>query len=379
MFSTDDHRHMSRALQLAGNGLFTTQPNPRVGCLLVRNNRVVGEGWHQYAGGPHAEIVALRKSGVHAEGATAYVTLEPCAHAGKTPPCVDSLVQQHVTRVVVAMPDPNPLVNGTGIERLRAAGIQVDVGLMEDQARALNPGFIQRMTRQRPYIRLKSAISLDGRTALADGSSYWITGENSRIDVQRFRARSSAIMTGIDTVLTDDPAMTVRLESLAIGGDLAEEIIPHISQPLRIVLDSRLRMPPQARMLQLPGDVLIVTTCVDSDKQRALASDHVEVVCLPADARGKPNLNDLMSILAAGEINELMVESGSRLAGALLSAKLVDEIVLYIAPCLLGSDAKGLINIPALADMQSKFNLDILDLRPIDNDIRIIAKPAYQN
>lgn len=370
---------MARALQLAARGLYTTHPNPRVGCVLVRNKRLIAEGWHEYPGGPHAEIVALEKTGVEAEGATAYVTLEPCAHQGKTPPCAEALIAHRLARVVVAMQDPNPLVNGAGIQRLREAGIQVDCGLMAGEAAALNPGFVMRMLSQRPYIRLKQGVSLDGGTALANGRSQWISGENSRIDVHRLRARSSAIMTGVDTVLSDNPAMTVRLESLAVMGELETDGGSRIKQPLRIIIDSNLRTPPDARILKLPGDVLIVTVNEDPASQARLRSDHVEVVCLPADEKGKPDLHDLMSILAEGQINELLVECGARLAGALLARRLVDEIVLYMAPCLLGSGARGLFDIPPLADMRERIELDIQEIRAIDRDIRIVARPLFRD
>jgi diaminohydroxyphosphoribosylaminopyrimidine deaminase / 5-amino-6-(5-phosphoribosylamino)uracil reductase len=377
MFDALDHQYMARALQLAARGLYTAHPNPRVGCVLVRNKRPLAEGWHEYAGGPHAEVVALQKAGVEAEGATAYVTLEPCAHQGKTPPCVEALIAHRLSRVVVAMEDPNPLVNGDGIRRLREAGIQVDVGLMTEQAVALNPGFIMRMRSQRPYIRLKQGVSLDGGTALANGKSRWISGENSRIDVHRLRARSSAIMTGIDTVLNDNPAMTVRLESLAVMGELETDGGSRIKQPLRIIIDSDLRIPPDARVLKLPGDILIVTVSDDPGTQARLRSDHVEVVCLPPDEQGKPDLRDLMSVLAAGQINELLVECGARLAGALLTRRLVDEIVLYVAPCLLGSSARGLFDIPPLNDMWERIELDIQEVRPFDRDLRIVARPVF--
>jgi diaminohydroxyphosphoribosylaminopyrimidine deaminase/5-amino-6-(5-phosphoribosylamino)uracil reductase len=379
MFDALDHQYMARALQLAARGLYTTQPNPRVGCILVRNKRVVAEGWHAYAGGPHAEVVALEKAGIDAEGATAYVTLEPCSHQGKTAPCVDALITQGLARVVVAMEDPNPLVNGGGIQRLREAGIQVDVGLMAAQAAALNPGFIKRMQVQRPFIRLKQGISLDGGTALTNGVSQWISGENSRIDVHRLRARSSAILTGVDTVLNDNPAMTVRLESLAVLGELETESSSRIKQPLRIIIDSNLRTPPDARVLKLPGDILIVTVSDDPAKRAVLTSDHVEVVRLPPDEQGKPDLHDLMSILAAGQVNELLVECGGRLAGALLTRRLVDEIVLYVAPCLLGSSARGLFDISPLNDMRERIELEIQEIRPIDRDLRIVARPVFKD
>lgn len=372
---------MARALQLAERGLYTADPNPRVGCVLVSGDVILGEGWHRRAGGPHAEIEALnqaRQEGRSVQGCSAYITLEPCSHHGKTPPCVETLIQAGVARVVVAMQDPNPRVNGSGLERLRQAGIETQVGLMETHARALNPGFVSRMVRGRPYIRLKLAMSLDGRTALRSGESRWITSEYARLDVQRWRARSSAVMTGINTVLADDPSLTVRPEGLSADG-LQTSAPVELLQPLRVVLDSKLKIPLNARLLKLPGDLLIVTTVDDEVKRDVLISEHVEIVTLPADKAGRPQLGDVMSMLADGQINEVLVECGSILAGALLSAQLVDEIILYIAPCILGDSAKGLFNIPMLSSIKARLPLNIEEIRPIGPDFRVIAKPIFGN
>lgn len=377
MFNADDHRHMARALQLAAKGLYTTAPNPRVGCVIVRDGAVVGEGWHERAGQAHAEVLALEQAGGKARGASAYITLEPCAHSGRTAPCTEALIEAGIARVVCAMQDPNPLVDGGGIERLGAAGVEVQTGLLAGEAEALNPGFCSRMRRGRPYVRVKMAASLDGRTALNSGESQWITGESARLDVQRWRARSSAIMTGIGTVLADDPSLSLRLEGLALSGDLEPGHSDAIRQPLRIVLDSRFRMPLNARLLELPGDVLIVTAMDDPAKREALAGEHVEVITLPCDARGCPALGDLMQVLAKAEINEVLVEGGHNLAGALLNEQLVDEIVLYLAPALLGSNAMGLFALPELTSLQSKTPLRFTDVRMVDADLRILAQPVY--
>lgn len=367
---------MARALHLAARGLYTTDPNPRVGCVLASDD-ILGEGWHRRAGGPHAEIEALnqaREAGRPLQGATVYITLEPCCHHGKTPPCVDALIEAGVGRVVVAMQDPNPQVNGKGLERLQQVGVEVQVGLMEAQARALNPGFISRTVRKRPYVRLKQAISLDGRTALASGESRWISSEHARRDVQHWRARSSAIMTGINTVLADDPSLTVRLDNLA-SGEPQVSAAEEIRQPLRVVLDSQFKIPLTACLLKSPGDVLIVTSLDDQVKRDILVNEHVEIVTLPADRKGRPDPVDVMSVLAEGQINEVLVECGSILAGALLSAQLVDEIILYVAPCILGDSARGLFNIPVLSSMKARLPLNIEEIRPVGPDFRIIAKP----
>lgn len=361
-----DRQFMQRALRLAQKGLYTTEPNPRVGCVLVKDGYVVGEGWHQRAGQGHAEVLALKQAGDNAKGATAYVTLEPCSHTGKTPPCAEALVQAKVSRVVVAMQDPNPLVAGQGLKRLQDAGIKVESGLMETQARALNPGFIKRMETGLPYVRLKMAMSLDGHTAMASGESQWITGAAARKDVQLLRARSSAVLTGVGTVLADDPSMNVRVssEDLGIEGD--------VRQPLRVVLDSALRFPAKAKMLAVKGDVLIMTT--PTAKQADASNYQLERV---AEKNGRVDLHAVLKSLADKEINEVHVEAGAILNGAFLQQQLVDEIVVYMAPHIMGNEARGLFALPGLSEMKDKISLNIQDVRMFAKDIRITAKPVY--
>lgn len=356
--SADDARFMARALELARRGLNTTDPNPRVGCVLVRAGNVVGEGYHARAGEPHAEVHALAAAGTNAHGATAYVTLEPCCHHGRTPPCSQALIKAGVRRVVAAMRDPNPAVSGKGIEELERHGIAVYVGLMESEAEALNPGFVSRMKHGRPYVRVKLAASLDGRTALAGGESKWITGEAARLDVQRWRARSSAILTGVGTVLADNPRMNVREPAAA-------------RQPLRVVLDSQWRTPPGCQMLHTPGATLIVGTRNDADRTGALRKAGAEVVVLPQSP--KVDLKGLMQLLAAREINEVLVESGATLVGALLRANLVDELIVYYAPHLLGSDARGMFSLPPLVQMSDRIKLNVIDVRAVGEDWRLRA------
>lgn len=368
-FSADDHRHMSRALQLAEQGLYTTDPNPRVGCVLVRDGMIVGEGAHLKAGEPHAEVHALRAAGDQAAGATAYVTLEPCSHHGRTPPCADALVKAGVGRVVAAMQDPNPLVAGQGLARIAAAGIMTDSGLLEAQARQLNPGFISRMERGRPFVRLKLASSLDGRTAMQSGESQWITGAAARADVQRLRARSSAVVTGVDTVLKDDAALTVRAGELGLSPERAEQAAAR--QPLRVVLDSQLRLPTGARLLGLPGTVLIVTALEPTHpRATALTEKGVRILSLPG-AGGRVDLNALMTLLAADyQCNELLLECGATLAGAALQAGVVDELVLYMATTLLGSSARPLLDLP-LEHMAQQQRLKLIDSRMLGDDLRL--------
>lgn len=362
--STDGHKHMAHALQLAAQGLYTADPNPRVGCVMVRDGEVVGTGWHLRAGEPHAEVHALREAGERARGATAYVTLEPCCHHGRTPPCSDALIQSGVARVVAAMEDPNPLVAGQGLAKIRQAGIAVESGLLRQQAEALNPGFIMRMRHGRPYVRCKLAMSVDGRTAMASGESKWITGEAARLDVQRLRARSSAVMTGIGTVLADDPALNVRVD---FGQGLR--------QPLRVVVDPRLSMPETAHMLGLPGRTLILTCADDPDAESRLNQAGAEVLRLPARGDGV-DLHAVMRHLAELHINEVLLETGATLSGAMLAAGLIDELVLYVAPHIMGSGARGLFNLPGLERMEQRIELDILDIRAVGRDWRITAKVA---
>ncbi|HXH02301.1 MAG TPA: bifunctional diaminohydroxyphosphoribosylaminopyrimidine deaminase/5-amino-6-(5-phosphoribosylamino)uracil reductase RibD [Candidatus Competibacteraceae bacterium] len=361
MADSCDHQYMAHALRLAARGLYTTDPNPRVGCVLVRHGEIVGEGWHERAGQPHAEIHALGMAGERARGATAYITLEPCCHHGRTPPCTDALLAAGVARVVAAMEDPNPQVGGQGLAQLRAAGVAVECGVLEAQARALNPGFISRMARGRPWVRVKLAMSLDGRTALGNGDSRWITSEEARTDVQRLRARAGAILTGVNTVLVDDPALNVRLPGVQ-------------RQPLRVILDSRLRTPPAARTLRLPGQVLILTAEADERRWQPLLAAGAQVARVDA-ADGGLDLAQVLTLLARREVNELHVECGSILAGALLSAGLLDELVVYLAPLLLGHAGRGLFHLPAIERMEQRRLLVIDGLRPVGRDWRITARP----
>lgn len=358
-FSADDHRHMARALRLAARGLATTTPNPRVGCVIVRAGEVIAEGWHRKAGEPHAEALALQMAGPGAQGATVYVSLEPCSHHGRTPPCADALIAAGVARVVAAMEDPNPRVAGEGIRRLRAAGIAVDVGLLEEEARELNVGFVSRMTRGRPWIRVKIAASLDGKTALANGVSQWITGASARRDGHRWRARSCAVMTGIGTLKDDDPRLTVR-------------DVPAERQPLRVVVDSRLRIGLDARILE-GGGVVVATATNDPAKARALEGAGAEVWVLP-DANGKVELAALARQLGHRGMNEVLVEAGINLHSALLAADVVDELVVYLAPHLLGDAGRGMIRLPGIERMDERVELEVRDSRSFGPDLRLIAR-----
>ncbi len=357
-----DEQHMRHALGLAALGLHTTAPNPRVGCVLVRDGRVVGEGWHERAGGPHAEVRALQSAGAAARGATAFVSLEPCAAQGRTPPCTDALVAAGVTRVVYAADDPNPKMRG-GAAALRGAGLEVAGGLLADEARELNIGFFSRHERGRPWVRLKLGASLDGRTALADGSSQWITGEAARTDAQLYRARSSVILTGAGTVLKDDPSLNVRIEGAS-------------RQPLRAVLDTRLRVPPTARMYTLDGSATVFTASTDEARIGALRQAGVQVEKVAASGAGELDLPAIMARLAALQANEVWVEAGARLAGALLTAQLADELVLYIAPCMLGPQALPLAELPALRQLSARLQMRYLSAEFIGLDLRIIARPV---
>lgn len=349
---------MARALQLAARGLYTTSPNPRVGCVIVKGGRIVGEGWHQRAGTPHAEIHALHAAGEAARGATVYVTLEPCSHHGRTPPCAEALINAGVARVVAAMSDPNPLVAGGGISMLTLAGIQAEVGLMESEARALNPGFVSRMTRQRPWVRLKTASTLDGKTALANGASQWITGDAARADVQRLRARACAVLTGSGTVLADDPRMNVR--DIDIG-----------RQPLRVVIDSALRTPADAAILP----ALIACHEADPDRCSALERGGADVIVLPG-ANGRVDLAALLTLLAQRGVNELHVEAGAALNGALLAAGLVDEWVAYVAPMAVGDVAHGLFATPPLSTLADAARFKLADARQLGGDLRLTLLPS---
>jgi diaminohydroxyphosphoribosylaminopyrimidine deaminase / 5-amino-6-(5-phosphoribosylamino)uracil reductase len=350
---------MARALQLAGRGLYSTSPNPRVGCVIVDGQGVAGEGWHEKAGRPHAEVNALAAAGARARGGTAYVSLEPCAHHGRTAPCTGALIRAGVARVVAALEDPNPEVAGKGLAQLAQSRIEVACGLLAEEARELNVGFVSRMMRGRPWVRMKIAASLDGRTALADGRSRWITDEASRRDGHRWRARACAVLTGIGTVRDDDPQLTVR----EVETD---------RQPLRVVADARMELPDSARILA-GGAVLVAAAREDRAGRARLEARGAEVIVLP-DAAGKVDLAALMAELARRGVNELHVEAGCRLNGSLVRAGLVDELVLYLAPALIGDTARGMFALPGLEDLAARRRLAIRDTRPVGPDLRIIAR-----
>nr|VFJ96757.1 MAG: diaminohydroxyphosphoribosylaminopyrimidine deaminase [Candidatus Kentron sp. LFY] len=369
--SVVDRRFMARALQLARRGLDTTDPNPRVGCVLVREGNIVGEGWHEYAGAPHAERNALAQAGESAFSATAYVTLEPCCHFGRTAPCTEALVAAGVARVVGAMPDPNSLVAGQGFAALSRAGVAVETGVLAAEAALLNPGFIMRMERGRPFVRCKLAMSLDGRTAMSSGESQWITGPAARRDVQRLRARSSAVMTGIGTVLADNPSLTVRPEQF--GAATARR---PLRQPIRVVLDPGLATPPQATILQSSiAPITLIAALGHHSERRAeiMRRTGAKVVALPG-GRDFVDLFRVMEYLAAEEINEVLLESGARLAGAMLRAGLLDELIVYVAPTIMGSGARALFELPEIGRMSQRYQLKIAELRAVGRDWRITAR-----
>jgi len=388
MFSAADSRWMAEALRLAERGLYTTSPNPRVGCVLVKDEVLLGSGWHRVAGEPHAEVYALREAGEQAKGATAYVTLEPCSHHGRTPPCAAALIEAGVARVVVAVTDANPLVAGKGIASLRAAGVEVECGLMEAAARELNAGFFARMSRGLPLVRSKVGMSLDGRSALANGVSQWITGPAARLDVQHWRARSCAVLTGINTILSDDAQLNVRelmgspplTAEGSLQGSGAHTGVPlagerggreGFRQPLRVVLDSNLRMPLDAKILQ--GGVLIYSALRDARKISQLQDAGAIVVVLP-HSNGRVDLPAMLRDLAQRGCNEVLLEAGAVLNGALLSAGLVDELLLYIAPQLLGDKARGIAALGELTQLDQRVNLQWKDVRQVGDDLRITVK-----
>jgi diaminohydroxyphosphoribosylaminopyrimidine deaminase/5-amino-6-(5-phosphoribosylamino)uracil reductase len=363
-WSDADRVAMARALLLAERGLYTTDPNPRVGCVLTHGGIVVGEGAHERAGGPHAETIALEAAGTRARGATAYVSLEPCDHHGRTPPCTDALIDAGVARVVFALRDPDPRVCGNGEERLRAAGLEVQSGLMAEAAADLNVGFVSRMQRGRPHVRVKLAMSLDGRTGLSNGQSHWITSEAARADVQRFRARSSAVLSGIGTILADDPLLTVRLP----GCD---------RQPWRVVLDSGLRMPADARVIDQGGRVLLLAARDDATRRESLEARGVAVEVLAAGAGGL-SLAAVLERLAELQMNEVWVEAGATLAGSFIREGLCDELVLYVAPSLLGNGARPLLDLPEVASLERRLQLEFTDFRMVGPDLRLIARPRAE-
>ena len=359
MLTAADHEFMGQALELGGRGLYTTTPNPRVGCVIVGNGAVVGAGWHEKAGMPHAEVLALKAAGGRSRGATLYVNLEPCSHHGRTPPCVDAIIEAGIKRVVAAMRDPNPKVAGAGFAKLRAAGIAVEQGPREDEARELNIGFVARMTRGRPWMRMKVAASLDGRTALANGKSQWITGEAARADGHRWRARACAILTGFGTVRDDDPRLTVR------GVDTPR-------QPLKIVVDSKFETSPSARLLK-EGKTLVVGAVNDAGRIAALKGAGAEIAIVPNDG-GKVELFKLMEELARRELNEIHVEAGTKLNGSLLQAGVVDELLVYLAPSVIGDSGRGMFSLPELTELSRIRGLKTHEVERIGEDIRIVAR-----
>ncbi len=371
-----DATYMARALYLARKGLYTTDPNPRVGCVLVKNGNIIGEGWHKQAGLPHAEVEALNNTIEDTNGATAYVTLEPCSHHGRTPPCCETLVKAGIKRVVAAMQDPNPKVAGNGFDYLKSAGLEVSRGILEEDARALNRGFIMRMTQNRPFVRSKLAMSLDGRTAMASGESQWITSPEARADVHKLRAESSAILTGINTVLADNASLSARID---------KEIV----QPIRVVLDSSLKMPANAKMLGLTGRTIILTckhlntvrpelvpqalsSVVEghADKLQELQNAGAEVYQLP-EKQGRLDLAEVMKFLAGQEVNEVLVEAGAVLNGALLTENLVDEWIIYMAPKILGDQGRGLFTLPELDKLSDSKEMKFKEIRQIGNDLNL--------
>lgn len=363
MFSDEDRDYMSRAMALAERGMYTTGSNPRVGCVLVKDGVVIGEGWTQPVGEAHAEVEALNNCEVSPVGATAYVTLEPCSHHGRTPPCADALIEKEISRVVVSSVDPNPLVGGSGIDRLRDAGIEVDVGLLDTENQALNCGFFSRMKRGRPWVRLKLAASLDGRTALASGDSYWITSEAARADVQLWRARANCILTGVGTIIADDPRMTVRLPQ-------ERWTIEHGRQPLLAVVDSSLRTPTNARIFDRDGKVVIYSNTNKNMHDKCEVNYHLN----PTES-GNVSLPGVLRDLAQREINEVHVEGGANVSASLLSENLIDELIVYIAPNLLGSDARAMFEFTGLEDMAERPEFEFTDVSRVGPDVRLTLRP----
>ncbi|QTF09520.1 bifunctional diaminohydroxyphosphoribosylaminopyrimidine deaminase/5-amino-6-(5-phosphoribosylamino)uracil reductase RibD [Brenneria izadpanahii] len=366
---SQDERYMARALELARRGRFTTAPNPNVGCVIVKDGEIVGEGYHLRAGEPHAEVHALRMAGERARGATAYVTLEPCSHHGRTPPCADALIAAGISRVVAAMQDPNPQVAGRGLRRLQQAGVDVSHGLMLSEAEKVNPGFLKRMRTGFPYVQLKMAASLDGRTAMASGESQWITSPQARRDVQRFRAESAAILSSSATVLADDPSLTVRWQEMDAD---TQRVYPaeHVRQPVRVIVDSRRRVTPQHRIISQPGQTWLARTQTDEQAW----PENVEQLRLPQH-NGGIDLVALMMVLGKRQVNSVWVEAGANLAGALLTAGVVDELIVYLAPKLLGDDARGLCVLPGLSQLSLAPEFEIIDVRQVGPDLRLRLKP----
>ena len=369
MFTNLDTRLMLRAIQLAKRGYFTTAPNPNVGCVIANGDEILGEGFHYRAGEPHAEVFALKQAGARAKGATAYVTLEPCSHYGRTPPCAEALIKSGVTRVICAMVDPNPLVAGRGVEMLQKAGVDVQVGLLKEEAQAINKAFIKQMTTKMPYVELKLASSLDGKTALANGESKWITGPYARADVQRHRAQAGAILSTSATVIADDPSLNVRWSELGI--QIQDEYPQtNVRQPIRVIIDSQNRLTPAYQLFHLPGETILARTMSGNEDW----PDSVSQWIIPTRENSQQlDLTLLMRKLAEHGINHIWVEAGAGLAGGLLDAQLVDCLILYQAPNLMGADSRSLMNLSPLTAMVQVIDLNITDIRMVDCDVKITA------
>ena len=363
----NDRAYMAEALRLAAQGLYTTRSNPRVGCVIVKQQQIIGRGFHVSPGNPHAEVMALENISESAEGATVYVSLEPCAHHGKTAPCAEALVNAKVSRVVTAITDPNPLVNGKGIKLLKSNNIDTTSDVLAAEAEELNKGFFKRITKARPYITVKSGISLDGKTSLATGESKWITSEEARTDVQKLRARSCAVMTGIDTVIADDPNLTVRLDKDVLG------IANNIAQPKRVVLDTELRISENAKILQVPEEVIIYTCAEKNKKYTLLENSGIEVIQVKSS--NHIDLNFVLSDLATRGINEVLVEAGPTLVGSLLADALVDELIVYMAPHIMGHSSNGLANLDMIQTMQDRIELEICQSRKVGTNLKLQLKP----
>jgi diaminohydroxyphosphoribosylaminopyrimidine deaminase/5-amino-6-(5-phosphoribosylamino)uracil reductase len=363
-FTSDDKHFMARALELAERGRYSSKPNPSVGCVIVLAGQIVGEGWHEKAGEPHAEVNALRQAGVSANNATAYVTLEPCSHYGRTPPCADALIKASITRVVVAMQDPNPLVAGKGLAKLRDAGMTVETGLLKAQAEELNKDYCHKMKHGKPHIISKVAMSLDGKTAMASGESKWITGPLARQDVHLLRAQSDALLTGVGTILADDPQLTAR--------DGLDE--SQVSQPRIIVVDSKLQTPLDAAILSGEVNTTILTCSTDSNRAKALRKAGCRVDVLPADKKGHVDLREVQKWLSAQAINSVLIEAGAVLNGACINTGMIDELIVYIAPSVLGSGARAAFAMPDLTHLADRIQLNLMSMDTIGGDIKLSYK-----